>query len=47
MRHFVDHFVAGTTPLETFEDGVIVNHIIDACYRSMRTGVWEKIKTDG
>ena len=47
MRHFVEHFAAGTTPLETFEDGVIVNQVIDACYRSMRTGVWEKVKADG
>ena len=25
------------------EDGVIVNRIIDACYRSMKTGQWEKV----
>ena len=43
MRHFVDHFVAGTTPSETFEDGVVVNRIIDACYRSMQTRQWEKV----
>ena len=28
---------------ETFEDGVVVNRIIDACYRSMKTGMWEKV----
>jgi predicted dehydrogenase len=43
MRHFIDHFIAGTPPSETFEDGVIVNRIIDACYRSMRTRQWEKV----
>jgi predicted dehydrogenase len=43
MRHFIDHFVAGKAPSETFEDGVIVNRIIDACYRSMKTGQWEKV----
>ncbi len=43
MRHFVDCFAAGTQPLETFEDGVVVNRILDACYRSMRTKMWEKV----
>jgi predicted dehydrogenase len=43
MRHFVDHFAAGTSPDETFEDGVVVNRIIDACYASMTSGVWERV----
>ena len=43
MRHFIDHFVAGKAPSETFEDGVVVNRIIDACYRSMKSGQWEKV----
>ena len=43
MRHFIDHFAEGKAPSETFEDGVIVNRIIDACYRSMKTGLWEKV----
>jgi len=43
MRHFIDHFAAGKAPSETFEDGVIVNRIIDACYRSMKSGQWEKV----
>ena len=46
MRHFCQHFDAGTRPDETFEDGVIVNRIIDACYRSMKTHAWEKVETD-
>ncbi len=44
MRHFVDHFAAGTTPSETFEDGVVVNCVIDAAYASMRTGTWERVR---
>jgi predicted dehydrogenase len=43
MRHFVDCLAGGKTPSETYEDGVIVNRIIDACYRSMETKQWEKV----
>ena len=43
FRHFVERFEAGEAPSETFEDGVIVNTIIDACYRSMRTRQWEPV----
>lgn len=43
MRHFVQRFAAGETPIETFEDGWTVNCILDACYRSMRSGTWEKV----
>jgi predicted dehydrogenase len=46
MRHFVDCFAAGRTPLETFEDGYIVNTILDACYASMRSRVWEPVSFD-
>ena len=45
FRHFVDCFAAGTTPRETFEDGYIVNTIIDAAYRSMRSGRWEPVES--
>jgi len=44
MRHFVDCFVRGEIPQETFEDGYVVNCVLDACYRSMRTGTWEKVQ---
>ena len=44
MRHFVDRFAAGEAPSETFDDGWIVNCILDACYRSMRSGTWEKVQ---
>jgi hypothetical protein len=30
-----------TEPRETFQDGYVVNTIIDAAYRSMKSGVWE------
>ncbi|MFD4958331.1 Gfo/Idh/MocA family protein [Microbacterium sp. NPDC058389] len=43
MRHFVDSFARGEQPIETFEDGLVVNTILDACYRSMKTGAWEKV----
>lgn len=46
MRHFVDTFSAGEAPRETFEDGWIVNCILDACYRSMRSRTWEKVWPD-
>ena len=45
FRHFVEAYEAGVEPDETFEDGYIVNCILDACYASMRSGVWEKVQT--
>ena len=43
FRHFVEAFATGATPRETFEDGYVVNTIIDAAYRSMRSGRWEAV----
>ncbi|GGL97643.1 Gfo/Idh/MocA family protein [Nakamurella endophytica] len=43
MRHFVDAFRTGTSPKETFVDGWVVNVVLDACYRSMRTRQWEPV----
>jgi predicted dehydrogenase len=43
MQDVVASFRAGTAPRETFEDGLAVNEIIDAAYRSMRTGAWEPV----
>lgn len=40
MRHFVESARDGTTPRETYEDGWIVNVILDAGYRSMKTKKW-------
>lgn len=44
MRHFVDCFAKEEPPIETFEDGHIVNIILDACYASMKSGTWEKVQ---
>ena len=34
---------AGREPRETFYDGYVVNAVIDACYRSARSGKWEPV----
>ena len=44
MRHFVECVRDGTTPRETYEDGYIVNAILDAGYQSMRAGRWVRVK---
>lgn len=45
MRHFAQAFAAGEAPVETFADGLAVNLVLDACYASMRSGTWEKVRT--
>jgi predicted dehydrogenase len=43
---FTDMFNAieeGREPLETFYDGYIVNAVIDACYKSAETKLWEPV----
>ncbi len=44
MRHFVECVRDGTPPRETYEDGLVVNLILDAGYRSMKTGRWVRVK---
>jgi predicted dehydrogenase len=44
MKHFVECARTGAAPRETYEDGYIVNLILDAGYRSMRTGKWVPLK---
>jgi predicted dehydrogenase len=44
MRHFVECVRDGVTPRETYEDGFIVNAILDAGYQSMRAGRWTRVK---
>ncbi len=46
LRHFVECYRTGAQPRETFVDGYVVNVILDACYRAMRTGRWEEIELD-
>lgn len=43
MKHFVDCVRSGATPRETYEDGYIVNSILDAGYESMRTSRWVSV----
>jgi predicted dehydrogenase len=40
MKHFVACIARGEMPRETFEDGVVVNVIVDAAYQSMREHRW-------
>lgn len=47
---FCDMFAAldeGREPRETFWDGLVVNAVIDTCYRSARSKRWEPIAIDG
>jgi predicted dehydrogenase len=44
MRHFVECVRDGATPRETYEDGYIVNCILDAGYESMRSRRWVRVR---
>jgi predicted dehydrogenase len=44
MRHFIDCVATGRMPRENFEDGYIVNCILDAAYRSAETKRWEQVE---
>ena len=44
MADVVSAFRDGRAPQETFEDGLIVNRILDAAYRSIRSGHWEAVE---
>lgn len=43
MKHFVECVREGRKPRETYHDGWVVNVILDAAYRSMKSRSWEKI----
>ena len=43
MKHFVECVRNGKVPRETYEDGWIVNLILDAGYRSMRSKKWIRV----
>lgn len=45
MRHFVECVRDGRLPRETYEDGYIVNCILDAGYRSMKSKRWVRVRT--
>jgi predicted dehydrogenase len=44
MRHFVECVRDGREPRETYEDGYIVNCVVDAGYESMRTQRWVPVQ---
>lgn len=44
MRHFVECARDGREPRETYEDGYIVNCILDAGYDSMKSKKWVRVK---
>ncbi len=44
LKHFVDALREGRPFAETFEDGYVVNAIVDAGYRSARSGRWEPVE---
>ena len=46
MAHVVEAFRRGVEPRETFRDGYVVNVVLDAGYRSMRSGHWEPVVLD-
>jgi predicted dehydrogenase len=46
MRHFVECYASGKQPREDFVDGYIVNSVLDAAYKSMKSGHWEPVQID-
>lgn len=43
MKHFVNCVKEGKEPREDFEDGYVVNKVLDAAYRSMKEKAWQKV----
>ena len=43
IRHFVECVRTGSTPMLTFADGLQVNRIIDAAYRSNESRSWQAV----
>ena len=46
IKHFLSSLSTGQKAIETFEEGYLVNKIIDAAYRSAKSGSWEPIEED-
>lgn len=44
MKHFVECVAQGKMPRETFEDGLAVNTILEAAYRSIREHRWVPVE---
>lgn len=46
MADVIAAFRAARAPRETFRDGYVVNAVLDAGYRSIRSGRWERVDLD-
>jgi predicted dehydrogenase len=46
LADVIEAFRSGRQPRETFRDGYAVNMILDAAYRSMKSGCWEPVGLD-
>lgn len=44
MRHFVECVAKGEMPRETYHDGYVINVMMAAAYRSMKSKCWEPIE---
>ncbi len=43
LLHFISSVLDGKEPRETFEDGLLVNKVADAAYRSVKSRRWEDV----
>ena len=46
FQDMLEAWEAGREPMETFYDGYVVNAVMDACYKSMRSGRWEAVEIE-
>jgi predicted dehydrogenase len=46
FKDMFDSMEKGKQPKETFYDGYIVNAVLDACYKSVKSKQWEPVKLD-
>jgi predicted dehydrogenase len=46
MADVIGAYRTGRAPSETFRDGYVVNGVLDAAYRSLRSGQWEPVNLD-
>jgi predicted dehydrogenase len=46
MADVIEAYRDGRAPREAFRDGYVVNGVLDAAYRSMRSGRWEPVTLD-
>lgn len=45
LKHFVDCAASGEKPMETFDDGYIVNRLVDGAYESAGSRKWLRVDT--